>query len=227
MRHGVAPWAPSLYPPGRTLLTCSLWIFHETHLSTFRYPSQAHPRFPSSHENPFGPCRSERPSRQGPQAPGRLIAADGFGRDLRTPSVNAGDASQDAIARPDALAASTRGRYRFPPEARLHRPSEFAAALKGRRLARGAFFVLTSAAAAPAQDTARLGLIIAKRFAPHASTRNAIKRAIRESFRMTRHTLPVADYVVRLNARVPEGSLTHIKRTTRDEADGHFRRVKR
>ena len=119
----------------------------------------------------------------------------------------------------------------FPPEARLHRPSEFAAALKGKRLARGALFIV-SAAALPAEadgkaPCARLGLIIAKRFAARSVTRNAIKRVVREAFRHTRGTLPPADYVVRLNARVPALTLTALKQGIRTEVDAHFARVAR
>ena len=119
----------------------------------------------------------------------------------------------------------------FPPEARLHRPSEFAAALKGKRLARGALFIV-SAAAIPSETggtmpCARLGLVIAKRFAARAVTRNAIKRVVREAFRHTRATLPAADYVVRLNAKVPALSLTALKQGVRAEVDAHFARVAR
>ena len=119
----------------------------------------------------------------------------------------------------------------FPPEARLHRPSEFAAALKGKRLARGALFIVSAAAMAPVADgttpCARLGLIIAKRFAARSVTRNAIKRVVREAFRQTRTTLPPADYVVRLNAKVPALSLTALKQGVRTEVDAHFARVAR
>lgn len=113
----------------------------------------------------------------------------------------------------------------FPPEARLHRPSEFAAALKGKRLARGALFIVS--AAASAVPCARLGLVIAKRFAVRAVTRNAIKRVVREAFRHTRGVLPPADYVVRLNARVPALSLTALKQGVRTEVDAHFARITR
>ena len=119
----------------------------------------------------------------------------------------------------------------FPPEARLHRPSEFAAALKGKRLARGALFIVSAAAMAPvaecATPCARLGLIIAKRFAARSVTRNAIKRVVLEAFRHTRGTLPPADYVVRLNANVPALSLTALKQGVRTEVDAHFARVAR
>lgn len=43
---------------------------------------------------------------------------------------------------------------------------------------------------------ARLGVVAAKRLAPRAVTRNAIKRAAREWFRQT--PLPACDYIVRL-----------------------------
>jgi len=121
-------------------------------------------------------------------------------------------------------------RATLPPEARLHRPSEFAAALKGRRLARGAFFILSAAAPAGLPDgpavQARLGMIIAKRYAAHATTRNALKRVIREAFRHRRLQLPPQDYVLRLHSKPPASSLTALKRLARAEVDAHFARVK-
>ncbi|HTJ99599.1 MAG TPA: ribonuclease P protein component [Bordetella sp.] len=120
-------------------------------------------------------------------------------------------------------------RTTLPPEARMHRPSEFAAALKGRRLARGAFFMITTATApaGPEQGRARLGMVIAKRHAARAATRNALKRVIREAFRARRLALPHADYVVRLHVRVPELSLTALKHAARAEVDTHFDRLAR
>jgi len=121
-------------------------------------------------------------------------------------------------------------RATFPATARLHRPSEFASALKGRRLARGALFVVSAAPndLAPGQMAcARLGLIIAKRFAPQATTRNALKRVIREAFRARRLTMPASDYVLRLNAKVAPVSLTALKRMARAEIDAHFDRIMR
>lgn len=127
-------------------------------------------------------------------------------------------------------------RATLPAQARLHRPSEFAAALKGRRLARGAFFIVS--AASPANDAetgqsgeqpacARLGLVIAKRYAPRAVTRNALKRVIREAFRARRLALPARDYVVRLQSRIAPVSLTELKRAARAEVDAHFERIAR
>ena len=120
----------------------------------------------------------------------------------------------------------------FPTAARLHRPTEFSAALSGRRVARGVYFVVTAKALISSEQPnaappiARLGLIMAKRFAQHASTRNALKRVVREAFRSCRLSLPAADYVVRLNKRIEAISLTALKRAARQEADAHFVKAK-
>ncbi|MFU2003633.1 ribonuclease P protein component, partial [Bordetella avium] len=115
----------------------------------------------------------------------------------------------------------------LPAEARLHRPSEFTAALKGRRLARGALFIVSAAPATSAPACARLGLVIAKRYAALATTRNAIKRVLREAFRHRRQALPAQDYVIRLHSKVGPLSLTALKRAARTEADAHFGRIAR
>ena len=120
-------------------------------------------------------------------------------------------------------------RATLPPEARLHRPSELAAALKGRRLARGAFFILSAAPSSPPPGQAaqaRLGMVIAKRYAAHASTRNALKRVIREAFRHRRLELPPQDYVLRLHSKPAPATLTSLKRLARAEVDAHFARVR-
>ena len=123
-------------------------------------------------------------------------------------------------------------RATFPAAARLHRPTEFAAALAGRRIARGAYFVVTAHLRLQAesdlssdQSCARLGLIMAKRFAHHASTRNALKRVVREAFRLKRLELPPHDFVVRLHKPIRSISLTELKLAARKEVDAHFLRV--
>ena len=123
----------------------------------------------------------------------------------------------------------------FPPTARLHLPSEYADALAGRRIGRGALFAVTATKLKPVDQTtdtladastARLGLIMAKRHAKLATTRNALKRVIRESFRLQRLELPAADYVFRLHNRIDICSLTALKRLARAEADAHFARAR-
>ncbi len=124
-------------------------------------------------------------------------------------------------------------RATFPAAARLHRPTEYAAALSGRRVARGAYFIVTAhhAVATSTQplipSQARLGLVMAKRHAQLASTRNALKRVVREAFRAKRLELPAADYVVRLHRRIENISLTALKLAARQEADAHFARAQK
>ena len=112
---------------------------------------------------------------------------------------------------------------KFPKSARLLRPNEFTQALRGKRIGRGAFFMLSRYIHYSAPDSsARLGLVIAKRHAPKAASRNAIKRVIRESFRVRRHELAPGDYVVRLHCKIPACSLTELKKITRQELDSLF-----
>lgn len=48
---------------------------------------------------------------------------------------------------------------------------------------------------------ARLGLAIAKKIIPNASTRNRLKRVIRESFRINQSRLPEIDIVIVVTSR--------------------------
>lgn len=115
----------------------------------------------------------------------------------------------------------------FPASARLHRPSEYASALKGKRIARGALFVVNTPRQASVQtDSARLGLIIPKRFAHKAVTRNTIKRVIREAFRLQRPQLPHQDLVVRLHSKVPDLSLRQLRVLVRTEIDSLLQKVR-
>jgi len=51
-------------------------------------------------------------------------------------------------------------------------------------------------------DTARLGVVVAKKLAKRANARNLVKRIARECFRRNRVVLPAVDMVVRLHAPV-------------------------
>lgn len=53
------------------------------------------------------------------------------------------------------------------------------------------------------KEYARLGLIIAKRIIKSAVRRNAIRRLIRESFRLHQHTLAGLDIVVLVRCELP------------------------
>ncbi len=66
---------------------------------------------------------------------------------------------------------------------------------------------------------ARLGVVVAKRFAPRAATRNTIKRVTRELFRNS--AMPPVDCVVRLsravNSKDGPATTTKLKAELREE----------
>lgn len=109
----------------------------------------------------------------------------------------------------DALAGAA-----FPRAARLLEPDDFVRALKTRahrgrylwvyRRTDGANPVGTAAAVTGASVTLRprLGMMIGKKNARTAVLRNAVKRRIREQFRLRQLALPPLQYVVRLSATV-------------------------
>ena len=82
----------------------------------------------------------------------------------------------------------------LPRDARLRRPSEFAALRLSSGRAGGRCFHMRY------RDNelghARLGLAISKRVSKRAVERNRIKRLLRESFRRVRHQLPPIDLMV-------------------------------
>ena len=71
---------------------------------------------------------------------------------------------------------------------------------------------------------ARLGVVVAKRFAPRAATRNTIKRVTRELFRNS--ALPPVDCVVRLsravNSKDGPATTARLKAELRDELSRLF-----
>lgn len=84
----------------------------------------------------------------------------------------------------------------FPPEYRLRQPQEFSAVFASRRLLRSEHFELRYQANGGA--VARLGLVVAKRFARRAVLRNLLKRLAREAFRQSQLRLVSYDLVLRL-----------------------------
>jgi len=71
-----------------------------------------------------------------------------------------------------------------------------AATLKGGKIVRAARFHLYRLATALGYP--RLALVVPKRLAPRAVTRNRIRRLVREAFRMHQEQLGTLDCVVRL-----------------------------
>jgi ribonuclease P protein component len=86
------------------------------------------------------------------------------------------------------------GSHDFARVRRIVKTDEFSSVFRLRPTQKSAHFVLyTRLNQLP---HARLGVVVAKRFAPRAVTRNTIKRVTRELFRVT--ALPAIDCVVRL-----------------------------
>ncbi|HEY0197829.1 MAG TPA: ribonuclease P protein component [Rhodanobacter sp.] len=82
----------------------------------------------------------------------------------------------------------------LPREARLRRPSDFAALRLSSGRAGGRCFHVRYRS--NELGHARLGLAISKRVSKRAVERNRIKRLLRESFRRIRHQLPPIDLMV-------------------------------
>jgi len=105
----------------------------------------------------------------------------------------------------------------FARDRRIVKTDEFSSVFRLRPVHRTAHFVLYI------RQTdlphARLGVVVAKRFAPRAVTRNTIKRMTRELFRQT--ALPSIDCIVRLsqpvNAKKDPATTTGLKTLLREE----------
>jgi len=85
--------------------------------------------------------------------------------------------------------------FRFPRSAHLRVSAQFQAVFgEGSRIS-GACFRLHAMLPASAEQ-ARLGVTVSKRVDKLSVGRNRIRRQIKESFRLVRHTLPAGDYVL-------------------------------
>ena len=89
---------------------------------------------------------------------------------------------------------TSEGSHDFARVRRIVKTDEFSSVFRLRPAHKTAHFVLYTRS----NDLphARLGVVVAKRFAPRAATRNTIKRVTRELFRVSK--LPALDCIVRL-----------------------------
>ena len=89
---------------------------------------------------------------------------------------------------------TSEGSHDFARVRRIVKTDEFSSVFRLRPAQKTAHFVLYTRS----NDLphARLGVVVAKRFAPRAATRNTIKRVTRELFRLAK--LPALDCIVRL-----------------------------
>lgn len=111
----------------------------------------------------------------------------------------------------------------YPRDRRIVKTDEFSSVFRLRPVRKTAHFMLYGRT--NGLQHARLGVVVAKRLAPRAVTRNAIKRAARELFRQT--PLPAMDCIVRLSRPVAprsEHAVTQaLKRLLREELRQLFR----
>ncbi len=91
--------------------------------------------------------------------------------------------------------------FGFPALSRLKKPQDFQLVRRNGRRFRSAHVVLN--AFPNTQDSARLGVSVSKKYVRSAVHRNAIKRLVREYFRLHQHELPSIDVSVALLARIP------------------------
>ena len=107
----------------------------------------------------------------------------------------------------------------FRGEHRLRKTDEFSSVFAFRKALRGKYFELfCKPNAAP---SARLGIVIGKKFVRSAVNRNLIRRIVRESFRLSREGLPKRDIVVRVAVRLDMPN----RRALRSEIDELFARL--
>ena len=92
----------------------------------------------------------------------------------------------------------------FPRAARVLESDDFVRALK-TRAQRGRFLWVYRRSVEPSATQAarpQLGLMIGKRYARTSVLRNAVKRRIREQFRLRQNALQPSQYVVRLSLSI-------------------------
>jgi ribonuclease P protein component len=105
----------------------------------------------------------------------------------------------------------------YTRDQRIVKTDEFSSVFRLRPAYRTSHFVLYTRS--NGLDMARLGVVVAKRLAPRAVTRNMIKRIARELFRQG--ALPAVDCIVRLskpiNSRTDPAASAALKKRLRAE----------
>ena len=114
-----------------------------------------------------------------------------------------------------------RAQAAFPKAARLLKTDEFSSVFRLRPWRRAAHFVVY---ARPTGNDARLGLVIGKKYAPRAVTRNLVRRLAREAFRLRRAEFGGWDVLLRLHTRfdrkaMPGASSPPLKALCRSEIE--------
>jgi ribonuclease P protein component len=114
-----------------------------------------------------------------------------------------------------------RAQAAFPKAARLLKTDEFSSVFRLRPWRRSAHFVVYGR---PTGNEARLGLVIGKKYAPRAVTRNLVRRIAREAFRLRRAEFGGWDVLLRLHTKfdrkaMPAASSPPLKTLCRSEIE--------
>jgi ribonuclease P protein component len=114
-----------------------------------------------------------------------------------------------------------RAQAAFPKAARLLKTDEFSSVFRLRPWRRTAHFVVYGR---PTGNDARLGLVIGKKYAPRAATRNLVRRLAREAFRLRRAEFGGWDVLLRLHTRfdkkvLPSASSPPLRALCRSEIE--------
>jgi ribonuclease P protein component len=135
-------------------------------------------------------------------------------------------ATPAAVSAGGSPAASTdimspRTQAAFPKAARLLKTDEFSSVFRLRPWRRSAHFVIYGRETG---GEARLGLVIGKKFAPRAVTRNLVRRIAREAFRVKRAQFGGYDLLLRLHTKLDRKTLLSaasppLKKLCRDEIE--------
>ena len=91
-------------------------------------------------------------------------------------------------ASPSEVVSPTGADQGFRSAHRLHKTDEYSSVFAFRRALRGRFYMVHYRP--NSLDTARLGVVVAKKLAKRANVRNLVKRIAREIFRRQRAELP-------------------------------------
>jgi len=120
--------------------------------------------------------------------------------------VSTGEARGEAGAAgaPQLGSIPLRAQAAFPKAARLLKTDEFSSVFRLRPWRRTAHFVVYGR---PTGNDARLGLVIGKKYAPRAATRNLVRRLAREAFRLRRAEFGGWDVLLRLHTRFDKKAL--------------------
>lgn len=116
-------------------------------------------------------------------------------------------------------------RLNFPREYRLLQTQGFSHVFAHKKSLRSEHFQLSYCPCAG--DSARLGIVVAKKLARRAVVRNRLKRQAREVFRHCRSGLPALDVVLRLIRPLPNAAWSSVKAQIRGEIETLFARLPR